>query len=60
MPVLFATLMGKLQGPPLFDSAEILGKDITRARFLTTMQFLGGLSNKDSAALKQKWVEKTL
>ncbi len=60
MPVLFASLMGKLQGPPLFDSAEILGKDITRARFLNTMQFLGGLSNKDSAALKQKWVERTI
>lgn len=59
MPLLFATLMGKTQGPPLFDSAEILGKDITRARFLTAMEFLGGLSNKDLAALKQAWVERT-
>src|SRR5262249_18016255 len=32
MPLLFASLMGKLQGPPLFDSAEILGKDRVRAR----------------------------
>jgi len=58
MPVLFASLMGKNQGPPLFDSAEILGKDLTRARFLKTIEFLGGLSNKKVQALKTAWDRK--
>lgn len=46
MPLLFGTLMGKHQGPPLFDSAEILGKDRVRARVLKVIDFLGGISNK--------------
>lgn len=58
MPVLFASLMGKNQGPPLFDSAEILGKDITRARFLKSIEFLGGISNKKMQALKKGWDQK--
>jgi len=53
MPLLFATIMGKLQGPPLFDSVGILGKDRTRARLLTAIEFLGGVSNKRMDALKK-------
>jgi len=55
MPALFASLMGKLQGPPLFDSAEILGKDLTRARLLKSIEFLGGISNKKMDSLKKSW-----
>lgn len=55
MPLLFASLMGKTQGLPLFDSAEILGKDKTRARFLKTIEFLGGISNKKMQALTKAW-----
>lgn len=55
MPVLFASLMGKIQGPPLFDSADILGKDIVRARFLRSIEFLGGISNKKGTELKKGW-----
>lgn len=55
MPVLFASLMGRNQGPPLFDSAEILGKDIVRARFLSSMQFLEGISNKKMHSFKKAW-----
>lgn len=55
MPLLFASLMGKNQGPPLFDSVEILGRDITRARLLEAIQFLGGISNKKMALLKKAW-----
>lgn len=58
MPLLFATIMGKLQGPPLFDSVEILGKDRTRARFLKTIEFLGGISNKKLDLLKKGWDRK--
>lgn len=55
MPILFASLMGKVQGPPLFDSAEILGKDIVRARFLRAIEYLGGISNKKGSELKKAW-----
>lgn len=55
MSLLFASLMGKLQGPPLFDSAELLGKDRLRARLLNSIAFLGGISNKKMDHLKKSW-----
>lgn len=55
MPLLFASIMGKNQGPPLFDSVGILGKDLTRARLLNAIEFLGGISNKKMAILKKGW-----
>jgi glutamyl-tRNA synthetase len=58
MPLLFASLMGKREGPPLFDSAGILGKDRTRARLLRSIEFLGGVSNKKGDALKKAWEKK--
>lgn len=58
MPLLFASLMGKTNGPPLFDSAELLGKDLTRARLLKAIEFLGGISNKKADALRKTWQKK--
>lgn len=55
MPLLFATLMGKHFGPPLFDSVQLLGKDRTRVRLLRAIEFLGGLSNKQLETLKRAW-----
>lgn len=55
MPLLFASLMGKRQGPPLFRSAEILGKDRSRARLMQALNFLGGLSKKRSLKLLDLW-----
>lgn len=55
MPLLFASLMGKAQGLPLFDSANILGKDRTRARLLNSINFLGGISGKKMDHLKKAW-----
>lgn len=55
MPLLFASIMGKMQGPPLFDSVGLLGKDRTRVRLLRSIEFLGGLSNKKSDSLKKAW-----
>ena len=55
MAVLFAAIMGKKCGLPLFDSTAILGKDRTRARLLGAMSFLGGLSEKKRVALKKVW-----
>ena len=60
IPLLFAALMGKLQGPPLFDSAELLGKDRVRARLLQAIDFLGGISNKKMDVLKKGWERKDL
>lgn len=58
MPLLFGSLMAKTQGPPLFDSAELLGKDRVRARFLRAIEFLGGISNKQMHLLKKGWNDK--
>jgi glutamyl-tRNA synthetase len=55
MPILFATLMGKRFGPPLFDSATLLGKSRMRARFLAAIDFLGGISSKKLDALDKAW-----
>ena len=51
MPILFGSIMGKHHGPPLFDSVDLLGKDRTRARFLQSIEFLGGISNKKMSLL---------
>lgn len=53
MKVLFSAITGKHQGPPLFSSFEILGKDRARARLLDAMEFLGGISNKRLSSLKK-------
>lgn len=55
MPILFASIMGKRHGLPLFDSVELLGKDRTRARWLQVIDFVGGLSSKKQDALKKSW-----
>ncbi len=58
MPVLFVSLMGKTMGPPLFDSATLLGKDLVRVRFLSAIETLGGISNKKLDLLKKEWDNK--
>ncbi|MBM3201176.1 MAG: glutamate--tRNA ligase [Chlamydiae bacterium] len=55
IPLLFGTIMGKLQGPPLFDCFEILGKPRARARILRAMECLGGVSNKKYQKLEKAW-----
>jgi len=58
MPILFASIIGKHHGPPLYDSVELLGKDRTRARLLRAIEFLGGISNKKIDALAKAWAKK--
>lgn len=58
IPVLYGSLTGKKQGPPLYDSVEILGKDRSRARLLNAIEFLGGISNKKMDALTKGWQRK--
>ena len=55
IPILYATIMGKHQGPPLYDSFELLGKDRCRARLLNSIDFLGGISNKKMDLLTKAW-----
>jgi glutamyl-tRNA synthetase len=55
IPLLYAALMGRHQGLPLFDSVDLLGKDRVRARLLLSIEFLGGLSSKKADALKSAW-----
>jgi glutamyl-tRNA synthetase len=58
IPILFATIMGKLQGPPLYDSVTLLGKDRTRVRLMGVIELLGGISNKKMDQLKKGWEKK--
>jgi len=58
MPVLFAAIMGKAQGPSLFESATLLGKDRTRVRLMAAIEALGGISNKKMDALKKGWAKR--
>jgi glutamyl-tRNA synthetase len=58
IPILFATFTGKTQGPPLFDSFDILGPHKSRARILEGIEFLGGISNKKLKDLEEGWAEK--
>lgn len=58
IPLLFATIMGKHMGPPLFDSVTLLGKDITRVRLMGAIEALGGISNKRMDLLKKGWEKK--
>lgn len=58
IPALFATMMGKLYGPSLFESVTLLGKDRTRVRLMQAIETLGGLSNKKMDQLKKAWDKK--
>lgn len=58
MPLLFAAIMGKLHGPPLFDSVTLLGKDRTRVRLMQSIEMLQGISNKQMDLLKKAWDKK--
>jgi len=55
IPIFFAAIMGKHQGPPLFDSVTLLGKDRTRVRLMQAIETLSGISNKRMDQLKKAW-----
>lgn len=55
IPLLYGAMTGKHQGPPIYDAFDILGKDRCRARFLTAIDFLGGISNKKMDLLTKAW-----
>lgn len=57
IPLVYVALTGKRQGPPLFDSFELLGKERARARLLGAMECLGGISNKKMGDLAKAWAK---
>ncbi len=59
IPLLYASLIGNTQGPPLYDSFELLGKDRCRARLMGSIEFLGGISNKKMDLLSKSWAKKS-
>lgn len=60
IPILFHAIMGKPQGPPLFDSVTLLGKDRVRVRLMQAIELLGGISNKKMEQLRSDWQKSRL
>jgi len=52
---LFVAVMGQPVGPPLYESVDLLGLDLTRDRLLAAIETLGGLSKKKSSKLEKRW-----
>ena len=52
---MFAAVMGQKVGPPLYESITLLDVDLTRARLLSAIELLGGLSKKKSRSLEKDW-----
>lgn len=59
MPLLFACMMGKKAGLPLFSSMDILGKARARARFLQALSFLETLNDENLTQKELKSWQKT-
>jgi len=55
IPLLYMSITGKTQGPPLFASFEFLGKDRARARLLGAIELLGGISKKSLSNLEHRF-----
>ena len=55
---LTVALTGQRVGPPLFDSAALLGQDMMRMRILDAMAALGGLSKKKATKLEKEWMRR--
>lgn len=56
---LFVALSGRKVALPLFDSIEVLGHELTRARLRSAIECLGGLSNKKIKKLDKEWATQT-
>ena len=52
---LFVALSGRSVALPLFDSIEVLGLELTRARLRSAIEILGGISNKKLKKLDKQW-----
>ena len=52
---IFVAISGRAVSLPLFDSMEILGRDVTLVRLRDAIECLGGLSNKRAKALEKEF-----
>lgn len=52
---LFIAISGKSVSPPLFDSMEVLGPDLSRARLRQAINVLGGISKKENKRLEKEY-----
>ena len=53
--VLFVAISGKNVAPPLYESMELLGKDLCRMRIVTAIEKLGGISKKKLVQLEKEF-----
>ncbi len=51
----FVAISGKPVSPPLFDSMEVLGPDMVRARVRHAVDTLGGISKKQAKKLEKEY-----
>lgn len=51
----FGALTGMKVAPPLFETIEVLGRDLVRDRFMAALEFAGGLSKKKAKKLDKRW-----
>ncbi|MBN1356749.1 glutamate--tRNA ligase [bacterium] len=56
--ILFVAVMGREIGPPLFESMEILGSNMSRRRLMNALDAAGGLGRKKLKALEKRWIER--
>ena len=56
---LFVALSGRKVALPLFDSIEVLGLELSRARLRSAIEILGGISNKKLKKLDKEWTTLT-
>ena len=52
---IFIAVSGKPVSPPLFDSMELLGPDMVRARVRHAITILGGVSKKQLKKLEKEY-----
>ena len=52
---IFIAISGKPVSPPLFDSMEIIGPDLTRARPKNALDILGGAAKKLTKKLEKEY-----
>ena len=55
---LFVAITGKNVAPPLYNSMELLGKDLSRVRIVAAIQKLGGISKDAIEELERDWKER--
>lgn len=54
----FVAITGRKVAPPLFESMEILGKDLTRVRVVAAIEKLGGISKKKLKSLEKELAQR--